>query len=259
LIGRFLFVKIYRRADIPLVFRYRMNKEDIMHIVHSSEIPSIPNWAHQLAELTRLAWTGTDGRCYFPYFPLTTEREWATHVLAQWMEGSMHSWVGVVDGRIVNHAALVNNGTHWELGRLVSHCAPSGGTLELCRHRLAWCRARNIHARMECTQAHTRAQELAAAVGLRFAGLGFLDQIDGVDWDIVFFDTLDRATEFVPRAGLLANPLGVEHPCIERDRTRLRQIRGILSTDRGGPLPPQQFHVLPRLRPVVEKIIGLNT
>lgn len=228
-----------------------------MHIVHSSEIPSIPNWAAQLAMLTRLAWTGKDGRCYFPYLPLTRPAEWRTIIRAQWEMGMLHSWVGVVDGCIVNHAALVNKDTHWELGRLVSHGAPKGGTLELCRHRLKWCRDREIHARMECTQAHTRAQELAAAVGLRFAGVGFLDQIDGVNWDIIYFDTLDRPA-FTPRAGVLADPLGVTQYCETSDRVRLQVIREIISTERGGALPPQMFHVLPQLRPAVERIIELN-
>jgi hypothetical protein len=228
-----------------------------MHIVHSSEIPSILNWAEQLADLFRIAWTGADGHCYFPYRPLTEATEWRTTVLQNWQQGLAHSWVGVVDGRIVNHAALINKRTHSELGRLVSYRAPKGGTLELCRHRLDWCRERNIHARMECTQAHTRAQELAAAVGLRFAGVGFLDQIDGINWDIIFFDTLDGPS-FEPRPGVLADPLGVEHRAGVRDRLRMHQIKRILSTERGGALPPQNFHVLPELRASVERIIELN-
>lgn len=230
-----------------------------MRIVRCSEIPRlVPDWADQLAEITRLAWTGEDGHCYFPYLPLTRPSYWRTQIFRQWMNGTLHSWICVVDGCIVNHAALVHKGTHWELGRLVSWNAPRGATLELCRHRLEWCRARKIHAQMECTQAHTRAQELADAVGLRFAGIGFLNQIDGIKWDIIYFDTLDPTTEFVPRAGRLANPLGVEHACLPRDRARLRDIRDLVSTERGGVLPPQKFHVLPRLRPVVERIIELN-
>jgi hypothetical protein len=110
---------------------------------------------------------------------------------------------------------------------------------------------------MECTQAHTRAQELAAAVGLRFAGVGFLDQIDGINWDIIFFDTLDGPA-FEPRPGVLADPLGVQQYCSASDRVRLHEIREIISTERGGTLPPQKFHVLPQLRPTVERIIELN-
>lgn len=230
-----------------------------MEILDSDQIPHvIPDWAKQLAELTRKAWMGAGNKCYFPYLPLTTEEEWKTHVLKDWITGKMRSWVLVVNKRIVSHAALVDKGAYWELGRLVANKAPSGGTRELCKARLAYCRARKIHARMECTQAHTRAQAHAAALGMRFAGIGFLDVIDGVNWDIIFFDTLEEEA-FVPRKGVLANPLGIEQPCRLQDKKRLHEISHILSTDRGGILPPRKFHVLPELLEPVQRIIILNT
>ena len=231
-----------------------------MQILHSSLFPTlIPDWAHQLAELTRIAWSDQHGHCWFPYLPLTTEHEWLTRVAGDWATGAMHSWVSVVDGQIVSHAALLNKGTYWELGRLVAHNAPHGATHALCEERCRFYRANNIHARMECTQAHTRAQWHAAQCGMRFAGIGTLDVIDGVNWDIVFFDTLEDTTPFQPRPGVLADPLGHEILCTSRDRARLQEISGILTTQRGGTLPPTRFHILPELENSVREIIRLNT
>lgn len=230
-----------------------------MDIIHSSRIPStIPHWAFQLAELTRMAWTGSDGKCYFPYLPLTQETEWLSNIAQAWAEGRMHSWVLHDQGKILSHAALINRGSYWELGRLVAHNAPPGGTHTLCKERLAFCRKEGINARMECTQAHIRSQEHAMMVGMRFAGIGFLDVIDGVNWDIIFFDTLS-STPFSPRPGVLGDPLGKTLYCEEKDRARLREISHILTTDRGGGLPPKYFHIHPELFLPVQQIILLNT
>ena len=229
-----------------------------MRILHSSQIPTaVPDWATQLAELTRLAWASPDGHSHFPYLPLTQRDEWLTQVAEDWATGVMHSWVVLHDGQICSHAALLNKGTHWELGRLVAHKAPRGATHEMCKVRLKHCQASGIHARMECTQAHTRAQNHAARVGMRFAGIGFLEKIDGVDWDIIFFDTLE-APAFIPQPGILADPLGVVLHCMDSDKVRLRQINHILTTDVGGVLPPTRFHVLPKLIDTVRRIIQLN-
>lgn len=231
-----------------------------MQVLHSSEISSIiPDWAHQLAELTRKAWSDEQGRCWFPYLPLTTEGEWRGHVAHDWATGAMHSWVAVEGGKIVSHAALLNKGTHWEMGRMVAVGAPHGATHELCRRCIAWLREHNIHARMECTQAHTRTQQHALMVGMRFAGLGTLDEIDGVRWDIIFFDTLEDRPAFEPRAGIIADPIGELVVCTDSDRARLREISHILRTDRGGALPPTHFHILPELLNPVHRIIELNT
>ena len=230
-----------------------------MHVLHSSQIAAlIPNWAHQLATLTRLAWSDQAGKCWFPYLPLTTEAEWLTHVAHDWATGNMHSWVAVVNGQIVSHTALLNKGTHWEMGRMVAMNAPHGATHKLCRRAIAWCREHNVHARMECTQAHTRTQSHALMVGMRFAGLGTLEEIDGVRWDIIFFDTLEETAPVQPRPGLIANPLEVQMESSVADRARLRQVSRILRTDRGGTLPPTYFHILPELEDCVRGIIALN-
>jgi hypothetical protein len=230
-----------------------------VQILHSSQITSIPAWAHQLATLTRLAWSDQHGRCWFPYLPLTTQAEWLTHVAHDWASGAMHSWVAVVDGQIVSHVALLNKGTYWEMGRMVAMNAPHGATHELCRQCIAWCRKHNIHARMECTQAHTRTQQHALMVDMRFAGIGTLDEIDGVRWDIIFFDTLEGVPSFKPRPGVLADPLGIEIACADSDLPRLWEISHLLRTDRGGVLPPTHFHILPVLADSVRRIITLNS
>lgn len=171
----------------------------------------------------------------------------------------MHSWVAVVNRKIVSHTAVLNKGTHWEMGRMVAVGAPHGATHELCRRAIAWLREHHIHARMECTQAHTRTQQHALKVGMRFAGLGTLDEIDGVRWDIIFFDTLEGVSAFEPRAGIIADPIGKVMICTDSDRTRLCEISRILRTDRGGELPPTHFHILPELEDSVRGIIALNT
>lgn len=230
-----------------------------MNILHSSKLhESIPDWDIQLANLARVAWTGPDNKCHFPYKPLITPEFWKNVVAKQWSEGSHHSWILAENGQIVSHCALINKGGYWELGRLFSSGAPKNGTSLLCARRLEFAREHKIHAQMECTQAHTRAQELAARHGLRFAGIGFLNKIDGINWDIIYFDTLG-IEPFTPSKGVLANPLGTELRCKEKDRKRLKEIHSILSTKRGGILPPTQFHVLPELLTAVQEIIRLNT
>lgn len=229
-----------------------------MNIIHSDEIPKrVPDWATQLSELTRIAWTDADGHCHFPYLPLTRPEEWETQVFDDWACGRMHSWVLLEQGRICSHAALLNKGDYWELGRLVAHKAPRGGTRHICEARLRFCREHSIHARMECTQAHTRAQAHAATLGMRFAGIGFLEKINNVHWDIIFFDTLE-SKPFHPEPGFLANPLGQSMPCRSSDRGRLKEIEKILSTETGGTLPPTRFHILPELEETVREIIRLN-
>jgi hypothetical protein len=205
-----------------------------------------------------MAWTGKDGKCYFPYLPLTKASEWSGNIAQAWTQGRMHSWVLHDQGNILSHAALIHRGSYWELGRLVAHNAPPGGTHALCKERLAFCRKKRIDARMECTQAHTRSQEHAMMVGMRFAGIGFLDVIDGVSWDIIFFDTL-MEPPFIPRVDVLGDPLGYKIYCKESDRARLRAISRILTTDRGGDLPPKYFHIHPDLYLPIQKIIMFNT
>lgn len=230
-----------------------------MQIIRSDLIPdTVPNWPEKLSELTRIAWTGPDGKCHFPYKPLTTAEFWRDAIGKGWQDGSIVSWVLLDEGRIASHAALLDKGTHWELGRLMSHRAGKHGTSALCQERIAFTRERGIHARMECTQAHTSAQWHADQVGMRFAGIGFLDKIDGVNWDIIFFDTLD-VPEFVPIPGILGDPLGQAITCTPQDQKRLLEISQTITTDRWESLPPKQFHLLDRLVEPVRRIIELNT
>jgi hypothetical protein len=105
-------------------------------IIDSSQIPpTCPDWATQLANLTRIAWTGRDGRCHFPYRPLTETREWEQVVQTAWQAETMHSWV-LVDpsGRFLAHAALVQKSGYWELGRWVAlPDAPRGAVTRLVK------------------------------------------------------------------------------------------------------------------------------
>ena len=86
----------------------------------------------------------------------------------------MHSWVRVVEGQIVAHAALVRKSeSRFELGRWVAYKnAPRGAITELCRLALNFADSKMVH--VECTQAHTSSQAICERLGLRFAGLGIL-------------------------------------------------------------------------------------
>ena len=90
-----------------------------MEILQSPNIMAIPTWAEELALLSKLAWTGSDGICYFPYAPLTTAEFWKTEIGTAWQTGTMHSWVLCVHGKIVAHVALVYKESYWELGRWI--------------------------------------------------------------------------------------------------------------------------------------------
>lgn len=232
-----------------------------MNIIDERQIPhKRTDWATQLAELTRLAWTGRDGRCYFPYRPLIEANEWETKVKITWESGAMHSWVLADDqGRFIAHAALVQKPGYWELGRWVAHPnAPKGAMTRLCEEAMTYARKIGLRVQVECTQAHTSSQIICERLGLRFAGIGVLDRIEDIPWDILYFDT-DSSPPFSPKAGLLANPLGRELRAEAGHQTRLREISQILTTDRGGELPPTRFHALPHLIAPIRSIIALNT
>lgn len=228
-----------------------------MHILTQENIIDIRGWADQLAALVRAAWTGTDGIFYFPYKPLGSAEFWNANVAADWANGRMRSWVVTHDGRIVAHAALVDRGTHWELGRLVSNRPPPGAVVALCEARMRFVRENELRVVAECTQAHNRTQHLSARMGLRFAGIGVLERIDGISWDIVYFDN-HPAPPFDPRPGILADPLGRELRSEPHHRARLREIAPILSTNRQVELPPRHFNVLPELVEPVRRILALN-
>lgn len=229
-----------------------------MDIITQHAVPlAIPHWPETLSTLVRDAWTGDDGRCHFPYRPLTTPEFWETAVAREWTEGRMHSWVAMLDGRAVAHAALVRRDGYWEAGRLVSREAPPGTVAALCETRMAFAEAHGLSVVAECTQAHTRAQFFSAKMGMRFAGIGILAEIDGVSWDIVYFDN-HPAEPFNPEPGILANPLGHPLVCEPRHRKRLAQIPGIIASNARVQFPPTRFNVLPHLVDPVLRIVALN-
>lgn len=226
-------------------------------ILTHEELMLRPQWAEELAALTRAAWTGPDGTFYFPYRPLGDPEFWRERVLDDWTQGRMRSWA-VVDGdRVAAHAALVRRDGHWELGRLMSSRPPRGAVVTLCEERMRFVRAHGLRVVAECTQSHNRTQHLSARFGLRFAGIGILERVGDLSWDIVYFDN-HGAPPFVPRPGVLADPLGRELRCEENHRARLREIPAILATGHAVELPPRHFNVLPELVEPVLRIVSLN-
>lgn len=223
------------------------------------EICKIPNWAKQLANLTKTAWTGTDGKCYFPYRPLTTETFWKESVYEQWLTSDMISWILVSkNGRILAHAALVQKDGFFELGRWVAYSdSPIGSITKLSKKAMAFAQRSLDRVKVETTQAHTSSQFICQQLGLRFAGIGFLDKIDGVHWDIIYYDNMDLAP-FYPEPGILGNPLGRKVQFERKHQKRLQEISTILTTSKGGEMPPKKFHVLPEIFGPVSEIAKLN-
>lgn len=224
-----------------------------------SSICGIKNWARQLAELTRIAWTGNDNTCYFPYQPLTTESYWRENVRAQWQNKQMFSWVICsISGKILSHAALIKKDGYFEIGRWVSYPdSPRGSATALVEQIMKFVTENDLKIVVETTQAHTSSQFICEKIGLRFAGIGFLDKQNGIDWDIVYYDN-NTKTYFEPTAGMLADPLGRPVLFNEAHKTRLLEISMILTTKRGGSLPPTLFHILPDRLNAVKRIIELN-
>jgi len=226
----------------------------------NEDVRSIANWAEQLADLTRIAWTGTDGRCHFPYRPLTEPGEWRTNVARLWDSGAMRSWTMVDDGRIVAHSALVRKGDGtWELGRWVAFPdAPRGSVTRLAEAAMRTVEDEQLVVRVECTQAHLFSQRICERLGLRSAGFGILERIDGTWWDILFYDNASLPA-FDPDAfadrRVIGNPNGIPRIATDGDLDRLRRIAGIVSTDPGGTLPPERFHILPHRAPTLRRTL----
>jgi hypothetical protein len=228
-----------------------------MRIIDQTQIVHLQNWHIQLAELTRIAWSDEEGRCYFPYRPLTTPEFWLNEVLSDWQTGKMDSWAVISNGKMIAHACMVNQGEFWELGRMVTFLdSPKGTMTQLIKSILSLYTIKRRRFRVECTQFHNATQKICDRVGLRFAGIGFLDKIDGIWWDIIFFDNQVDLPEFSAQEGVLGDPLGqailVSHP------ERLIQIPELLSIENGGQLPPHKFHVLPRLLPEIQRILRIS-
>ena len=232
-----------------------------MQVLHSSEISYIiPDWAYQLATLTRDAWRGKDGRCYFPYRPLTTPEYWKTAVAQLWNQGQMHSWVLVIDGLIVAHSALIKKKGYWELGRWVAYPdAPRGAVTQLCTVAMEMARTSGLHVQVECTQAHIHSQSICERLGLRPAGFGVLEHsADGTWWDIIYYDN-DNRPAFDPDQ--FSDPFVVGDPLGQLIRThnghlgRLKSIPNLITTEPGESLPPERFHILPHRRDVLERTL----
>ena len=223
-----------------------------MEILTSQQILSRTDWAEELATLTKVAWTGRDGRCFFPYQPLTTAEFWKNEISHLWQTDKLRSWVMVVEEKIVAHAALVRYGkNHWELGRWVAlENAPKGAATHLSQQALMTTGDDLIH--VECTQAHTRSQAICERLNLRFAGLGALsnNSESGGDWYIVYFDNL-KQPDFYPTNGAIGNPLGKIIPGSVISKEKWQKIAATLTTEKVGSLPPRLFHILPRLLPIV--------
>ena len=224
-----------------------------------SGICELKDWSSQLSDLTRAAWTGKDGVCYFPYQPLTTESYWRENVHKQWQNRQMFSWVLCSSsGKILSHAALVRKGGYFEIGRWVSYPdSPRGSATVLVAQIMKFVSENNLRIVVETTQAHTSSQFICEKIGLRFAGIGFLDKQNGIDWDIIYYDNFSNA-HFEPICGILGNPLGKVIVFDETHQKRMREILRILTTKRGGDLPPTLFHILPARLESVKRIIELN-
>ncbi|KKR48886.1 MAG: hypothetical protein UT86_C0002G0061 [Candidatus Magasanikbacteria bacterium GW2011_GWC2_40_17] len=230
-----------------------------MKILTGSEITEVPYWARKLAELTRIAWTGQDGKCYFPYLPLTKPDLWQTEILADWQKGNLFSWVMEDEGKILAHAALVKKGDVYECGRWLSlPNAPKGTMTRLVGAAIDFARQRNWNFWVECTQAHTSSQRICEIHGLRFAGIGILKKVGEIWWDIIYFDSGDPAQAFQPQPGILADPLGREIKMQEIYAERLEQITSLIRNSPGDQIPPLYFHILPHLESTLREIIRLN-
>lgn len=240
--------------------------------ISSLNITLIPNWAEQLANLTKQAWTQIDpvtqkDHCYFPYLPLTTSEYWKTIFLEGWKTGTIISGVFVSGDIIIAHSALMYDDfgkkgeKAWELGRWVSLRGHEhkGVMTKLVLKMVADARTAGISFRVEGTQAHTISQAICEKAGLRFAGFGILKPVEHIWWDIIYYDSGDPNQPFVPEAGVLANPLGYKMLMRESYRRRMIQIASIITTTPISPLPPQEFHILPRWEATVREIIELNT
>lgn len=218
----------------------------------------LDKWAQQLATLTRTSWTGSDGKCYFPYLPLTTEKYWLESIVPQWQNRDMVSWVLVESGMILSHTALVRRNGYYELGRWVSYShSPKNAVSNLSACAMEYHRDLGLPLLVETTQAHTSSQFICEKLGLRFAGIGFLNVIDGVPWDIIYYDNL-RLGDFIPEAGVLGDPLGKKIRNHSKHQQRLVEALETLSSDRNGDLPPTKFHVLPHRLSVVREIFCSN-
>lgn len=201
----------------------------------------------QCSDLFRVVWTDDKGENHFPYLPFTTEKYWEDEISKQWISKGMISWVLISDvGQIFAHVALVKVGKHYELGRWASYPgSPHGAVTALCKEALKFADSVGKKVFVAATQAHTTSQYICReGLGLRFAGIGFAvnNGAGGFPWDIIYYDNLD-IEDFVSQKGITGDPLGEPVAVSLQHLPRLIEAVGILTSERGGCLPPQGFHV----------------
>lgn len=201
----------------------------------------------QCSDLFRIVWTDSKGENHFPYIPFTTEKYWEDEISKQWISKEMISWVLVSDvGQILAHVALVKTGESYELGRWAAYSgSPRGAVTNLCKEALKFADSAGKKVFVSATQAHTTSQYICrVGLGLRFAGIGFAvnNGAGGFPWDIIYYDNLDIA-DFASQKGITGNPLGELVVVSPQHLPRLIEASQILTSERGGSLPPQGFHV----------------
>lgn len=204
----------------------------------------------QCSELFRVVWTDNKGENHFPYLPFTTREYWEDEVSKAWESREMISWALVSDDwQILAHVALVKVGEHYELGRWASYPgSPRGAVTALSKKALKFADSVDKKVFVAATQAHTTSQYICReGLGLRFAGIDFAvnNGAGGFPWDIINYDNLDIA-DFVSQKGITGNPLGEPVAVLPRHLPRLIEALEILTSERGGCLPPLGFHVWER-------------
>ena len=227
-------------------------------IVTNAELHRVSGWEEQTADLIRDMWS-SNGVCYFPYYPMTTVTYWSTEAPRLWSEGAVSSvfWLDE-NGGITATASLVKKKDYWELGRFNSReTNPKGTMLKLVQHLLSDPRLEGQRILCETTQAHTSSQYIAHAVGLRFAGYGYLKTVGICHWDILYFDNAPLK-DFVSCHPLhVNNVFGVDRDATPEEVERLRNLPEI-STEKYSGYPPQKFHMFEPLVPNLLSIIRMN-
>ncbi len=231
-------------------------------VATEKEVPYIPNWSEQLAELVRHMWMGADGKCYFPYPPLTTPDGWLEFA-KKWASGEAYSRFALDPNnpkRIVATASIINEGEYWEIGRFNSYEGNERGTMStLVRELYALTYKDCSWVVCETTQCHTSSQYIASEVlQMRFAGYGFFRWVDGVPWDILYFDNCPRMDFISRKPGQVNDLLGIPGMATPEEAERLLQVPQIVSTEKTSGFPPRKFHIYDRYIHNLEDILRMN-
>jgi len=228
---------------------------------------AVENWKQQLADLFRKCWTGSDGRCYYPFHEFTNPNFWENSVSESWKDGRIYSWLKIDSSqnpwKILAHCSLVKKGSYWELGRAVSDPnAPRWSQTEIAGLALQLAEENGWQVMCEATQCNTASQFVCQKLGLRFAGIGFLKDVRHVSWDIIYFDNLRHLPAFYPdEEWIVANPLNRPEymPMDLKGRERIEFIRNNLVAEKAAEIPPQRFYVLPEFYEPIRRTIEINS